>query len=240
MFRFLVPFKLLGLIGRWGLVVCAVAVVLLCLGSSMAGLEELWSRFSLTEEEEGREEVAHQDEVVIHRLVGKFFTKRVLNVDVVARTFKRLWKPSGKLKIRDIREGILLFAYEDTLDLERVLEYELWSYDKSLVVFKKATDIESIPFLEFDLVTFWMQIHNVPKKSLNHETCEAIGKTIVSMIQVANAEDDGSIGEFLRVRVAIDITKPLPRCCKLWSKGRHIGWVGIQYECLPNFFLLVR
>nr|POF26723.1 hypothetical protein CFP56_71386 [Quercus suber] len=36
----------------------------------MAGLGELWSRFSLTEEEEGGAEVSHQVETVIHRLIG--------------------------------------------------------------------------------------------------------------------------------------------------------------------------
>lgn len=42
-------------------------------------------------------------------------------------------------------------------------------------------------------------------------------------------------GEFLRVRIAIDISKPLPRCRKLWFEGKQIGWVGIKYERLPNF-----
>ena len=65
----------------------------------MAGLEELWSRFSLTEDEEGEAEVAHLEEVEVHRLAGKFFTKRTLNADVVACTFKPLWKPAGELKI---------------------------------------------------------------------------------------------------------------------------------------------
>lgn len=133
----------------------------------MVGLEELWSRFSLIKDEEGGAEVAHQEEVIIHRLAGKFFTKQVLNVDVVACTFKPLWKPTGELKIRDIGGGVLLFEFEDALDLERVLEYEPWSYVKSLVVFKKTPDIESIPFLEFDCVTFWVQIHNVLENSLN-------------------------------------------------------------------------
>ena len=91
----------------------------------------------------------------------------------------------------------MLFEFEDALDLERVLEYEPWSFDKSLVVFKKAPDVKSIPFLELDRVTFWVQIHNVLEKSLNHETGEAIGKTIGSMIQVANTEDGGAGGEFL-------------------------------------------
>ena len=55
-------------------------------------------------------------------------------------------------------------------------------YDKSLVVFKKVTDIESIPYLDFDQVMFWVQIHNVHEKSLNHETDEVIGKTISDVL----------------------------------------------------------
>ena len=64
----------------------------------MAGLDELWSRFSLTEEEEGGAKVSHQVETVIHRLTGKFFMKRVLNVDAVARTFNLCGNLTGNLK----------------------------------------------------------------------------------------------------------------------------------------------
>ena len=103
----------------------------------MATMEDLWARFSLTEEEEGGVEVPRQTEVVVHRLAGKFFTKRVLNVDAVARTFKPLWRVSGELKIRDLGENILLFEFDDNLDMERVLEYEPWSYDKSFVAFSE-------------------------------------------------------------------------------------------------------
>ena len=52
---------------------------------------------------------------------------------------------------------------------------------------------------------------------------------------MADSEDDGSGNEFLRVRVALDISKPLPRCCKLRFKGEHIGWVILKFERLPNF-----
>ena len=102
----------------------------------MATMEDLWARFSLTEEEEGGVEVPRQTEVVVHRLAGKFFTKRVLNVDAVARTFKPLWRVSGELKIQDLGENILLFEFDDNLDMERVLEYKPWSYDKSFVAFQ--------------------------------------------------------------------------------------------------------
>ena len=73
---------------------------------------------------------------MIHRLAGRFFTKRVVNMDVVVRTFKPLWKPISELKIRDVGENILLFEFEDVLDLKCVLDFEPWSYDKNLVAFQ--------------------------------------------------------------------------------------------------------
>lgn len=72
----------------------------------MAGLDELLSCFSLTEEEEGAVEVPKQEVEQIYRLAGKFFTKQILNVNAMARTFKPLWKPIRELKIRDIGENI--------------------------------------------------------------------------------------------------------------------------------------
>nr|POF22461.1 hypothetical protein CFP56_49785 [Quercus suber] len=118
-----------------------------CFG--MAGLEEMWARFSLSKEEERGADVDGQEESIIHHLVGKFFTKRVVNIDAVAYTFKPLWKPRGELKILDVGDNILLFEFKDCLDLESVLEFELWSYDKSLVVFQRALDAESTPSLDF-------------------------------------------------------------------------------------------
>nr|POE82681.1 hypothetical protein CFP56_61986 [Quercus suber] len=141
----------------------------------MAGLDEMWARFSLSGEEERGAEVLRQKELVVQRLVGKFLTKRVLNVDVVARTFKPLWKPIGELKLQDIGDNILLFKFEDILDLERVLEYEPWSYDRNLVVFQRTIDAELALLLDYSSTTFWMQIHNIPLNLVTQETGESIG-----------------------------------------------------------------
>ena len=52
---------------------------------------------------------------------------------------------------------------------------------------------------------------------------------------MADPEDDGTGGEFLRVRLKLDIHRPLPRCCKLWNADKLVGWVGLKFERLPNF-----
>ena len=141
----------------------------------------------------------------------------------------------GEIKIRDIGGNILLFEFDDALDLERVLELEPWTYDKILVVFWHAVDVESAPLLSFNSITFWVQLHNIPNQCLTQATGEAMGNTIGSIVQVANLEDDGEGGKFLQIRLLIDITKPLPRCCKLWSEGEHVGWALLKFERFPNF-----
>ena len=203
--------------------------------SIMAGLENLWSHFTLDDEEEYRAEVPKSVEALVHRLAGRFFTKRTLNVESIARTFKLLWKPTRELKLRDLGDNIILFEFLDALDLAWVLEFELWTFDKNIVVFREVTEVEEVPTLEFSMVNFWVQLHNLPPISLNHATGEAIANTIGKVIDVVDPEDDGEGGEFLRGRISIDITKPLPRCRKLWSKRKQLGWVGIKYERLPNF-----
>ena len=56
-------------------------------------------------------------------------------MEAVGRMFKPLWKLKGELKIRDLGDSILVFDFEEGLNLERVLELEPWMYDKHMVVF---------------------------------------------------------------------------------------------------------
>lgn len=201
----------------------------------MSNIEDLWSWFSLTEEVEQGADVPRKKEASIVHLAVKFFTKRVVNAEAVGRTFKPLWKPIGEMKIRDIGGKILLFEFDDAMDLERVLEFEPWSYNKSLVIFQWAVDMESVLLLAFDSVTFWVQLHNVLDQCQTQATGEAVGNMIGTLIQVADPEDDGEGGKFLRILAKIDITKALPQCYKLWSGGERVGWALLKFEQLPNF-----
>jgi len=78
----------------------------------------MWSHFNLSEEEEVGTEVSKQNEKEIHRLASRFFIKQVLNLEAMGRTFKPLWKLIGELKIRDLGDNILVFYFENGLDLE--------------------------------------------------------------------------------------------------------------------------
>ena len=180
-------------------------------------------------------DVPSNRESSIHCLASKFLTKRIINAEVVARTFKPLWKLVGELKIRDVGGNILVFEFDDALDLDRVLEFEPWSYDKSLVIFQKTEDVKAALSLDYATTSFWVQLHNVPEKSLTQETREVVGNIIGTTIKVADPKDGGAGCEFLQFRVSMNIAKPLPCCYELKCEGKHIGWALLKFERLLNF-----
>lgn len=55
-------------------------------------------------------------------------------------------------------------------------------------------------------------------------------------MEVAINEHGRVDGETLRIRVKMDVTKPLGRRVNLWLDGEEeVRWFFLQYEQLPNF-----
>lgn len=67
----------------------------------------------------------------------RFLTRRALNTDAVARTFKPLWKAENGFTVSNEGEHKVLFIFDNEADVDHILSTEPWSFDKSLVVLEK-------------------------------------------------------------------------------------------------------
>ena len=170
-----------------------------------------------------------------YTLAAKFFTRRIINVEAITRTFKPLWRAEKSISARDIGDNIVLFEFEEKADLERVLLLEPWSYDKYLVAFRHLEEDTEIESLAFDHAVFWVQIENLPILSQRREVAESLGASIGEVLKSTGSDAELGGGKGLRVRVRVNITQPLSRGRKIgMARGRE-GWVSFKYERLPNF-----
>lgn len=90
-----------------------------------------------------------------------------------------------------------------------------WSFEQCLLVMKKLQQNVSLYDVPLNSVEFWVQAHNLPLSFFKHKVAEIIGSTLGVLVSVDKKNFEGSWKSFMRVRVLIDITKPLRKRMKL-------------------------
>ena len=68
---------------------------------------------------------------------------------------------------------------------------------------------------------------------LNEKTAYGIGKSL-GLVSKASQAEELIGGNFLRIRVGVNVTKPLNRGRKVLDNDEEV-WVSFKYEKMPNF-----
>ncbi|CAI9761214.1 unnamed protein product [Fraxinus pennsylvanica] len=88
--------------------------------------------------------------------------------------------------------------------------------------------------MQFDVAALWVQFHNLPFAGMSRETGIKLGSSMGNVEDVEVDEDDVGWGSSLRVKIALNLRKPLARGRMVMLEGVKT-WVPIQYEKLPWF-----
>ncbi|XP_058185666.1 uncharacterized protein At4g02000-like [Rhododendron vialii] len=110
-----------------------------------------------------------------------------------------------------------------------------WSVMGCLLILRKWEANRTLEELDFDFSPFWVQIQGLPFCFLNAKSGLKIAEALGEVIAVADPEKERKLMKFIRVRVWVDITKPLKRGFFLRRPGEENLWVKFRYERLSNF-----
>ncbi|KAL7264932.1 hypothetical protein ACSBR1_002812 [Camellia fascicularis] len=156
-------------------------------------------------------EVTDECEDVSHRcLVGKILAPKILHKPAVTKILLTAWKPRASVSITPWKENLYLFQFDDLEDRSRVLLEAPWSVMGSLLVLQTLQPGMAAEDLDFRWSPFWVQIHGLPFGKMTRAHGEVIGNRIGRLVE-AEAPSDGLLlhRSFLRLRIEVDVTKPL-------------------------------
>lgn len=198
---------------------------------------ERWKEVSLSkEEEEGitvEDDELFSDEIFRHTLVSKLWTDNSYNVRAFKQTMTQAWRHKNPIEIQDLNKNLFLFRFSSKRDAENVSRNGPWSFDRNLLILERVTGEERSSDLEMYHVSFWVRVYDLPLKLRSDSMAKKL-VDIVGKFEEADLKDSNRLGRSLRVKVAIDIRKPLKRGTVVRYQGRDLR-VYFKYERLPNF-----
>lgn len=203
-------------------------------------IEEKYAALTLDEEEDTGlvledDEIAEYEENNRFILVGKLLTEKPVKFNFMKETLAAAWRPGKGMTVKEATENIYIFQFFHEVDMNRILEDGPWAYEQSLLVLKKLQPYQSPNEIPFTTVEFWVQVHNLPVGYSSERTMKAIGDYVGEFVYVDKNSFDGSWKAFHRIRVLIDVAKPLKRKMKIKKAGGSWSWIEFKYERLPTF-----
>jgi hypothetical protein len=168
--------------------------------------------------------------------VGRLGVPKKLNKEAFKAVLQRIWRPSGQLVVKEIKENLWLFEFSEDRDKQKVLAGRPWSYDRTLLILNEFDGKISLSQIDFSSTPIWIQIHDMSLGCMNRVVGGQIGSSLGEVEDVVVVEDDVGWGRYLRIRVAINLYHPLERGRTLLISGKSC-WVSFKYEKLPIFCL---
>lgn len=143
-------------------------------------------------------------------LVGKLVSNQIVSKNIIISMLISGWRPSGNLSFKVLGDNIFLLDFKYIWDKERVMEGCLWVFEGSLFAMDEFDGITPPNKLDFEHAAFWVRMFNLPLACISQTVGSQIGSSM-GMVEEVDMDEEGlGWGEYLRVRIKLDFTKPLP------------------------------
>jgi hypothetical protein len=182
------------------------------------------------------------DDISVHSkwaLIGKVLSPSTLHISTIAAALRPAWGNPRGLLLNPTGVNIFVAEFGTKADMDRVLDGSPWVVGKRAVLLQ-GFDADLKPQeMTFNKLRLWVRIVNPPFGYMHQKWGKAIGSSFSSdgCVPVVDCAADGRCwGSYMRVRVEVDVDKPLRRGVTVFSQRRQTtDWFSLQYEDLPHY-----
>lgn len=155
-------------------------------------------------------------------LVGRFLTEKTINDRAMKSKLADVWKPAMGITIKELESGIYLFQFYHPEDLNWVMNGGPWSFDNimlALAVIPPGENPVKVPLVSINI---WIQIHDLPSGLMTEAVGKQLGNFFGDYITYDHKNDSSLWRDCMRIKIKLDIRKPLKRKKKITnSKGKE-------------------
>ena len=121
------------------------------------------------------------------------------------------------------------------VDLKRVMAGGPWTYDNHLLILHWIQLGEYPNQIALNSIEIWVQIFDLPSSCMLESVAKQLGNYIGSFLEYDTSNNGGSLNEYMRLRVSIDVRPLLKRGKRLRTPNGDMLFVSFKYERLSLF-----
>lgn len=146
-----------------------------------------------------------------HTLVAKIITK-IRNRNAVKEILYKAWQAYEGLLISDRGPNMFFLTFTDVIHAKDVMKKSPWC--NHLVSLQYEIPKAAIAELDFPHNPFRIQIQNLPLENLNTQSAMTQLQKVGNIMEIEDPLVNGTlVRDFIRGRVLVDVSKPLPTGC---------------------------
>lgn len=168
-------------------------------------------------------------------LVGKFLTEGIYDFPAMQHTLAALWKPGRGVYIKALEANLFLFQFYHEIDIKRVIDGSPWSFNRKVLLIARMQENVNPRCMPLNTLDLWVQIHDMQPGFMSEKIIMEVGNQIGTYVSSCPNNYKGVWREYMRIRITMDISKPLRRRMKVRKSGNEWSWINFKYENVPTF-----
>lgn len=139
------------------------------------------------------------------------------------------------LSVKDLDQGLFLFQFYRKEDMQWVLKGGPWSFDNAMVALEKVEKGQNPASVKPCFLNIWIQLYNLPVGYMVETVGKQLGNFFGEFLEYDTKNSTPIWRECMRVRIRLDVRKPIKRKKKIVKKDDQEFSIDCKYERLGEF-----
>nr|XP_020172133.1 uncharacterized protein LOC109757717 [Aegilops tauschii subsp. strangulata] len=200
--------------------------------------EDLLARLTLQEEEEDdfvwEEELPDSLEPAKWLAIARVHTPKSFSPNALYGDMRAAWNPARPVVWRKIKENLFTEQFGCLGDWNKAMLEGPWLFRDQAVIMEEYDGFKNPVSFKLDKLAVWAQIHRLPNNFLIEPAVRGLASRIGEVEEVQLKLLAGYFGEFVRVKIKIDINAKIKHFVT-GKKGDERIKYQVKYEKLPIF-----
>ncbi|CAN1338792.1 hypothetical protein LINPERPRIM_LOCUS38223, partial [Linum perenne] len=149
----------------------------------------------------------------------------------MSRKLPQLWSKKGNIEVSDVGFGFYIVRFETVADHERALFGGPWMINDHYVVIQEWRPYFRPEETVLSTLCVWVRLPGLPFEYFDRSILKIIGDRIGRTVRIDHTTLEGSRGNFARICVEVDLSKPLLSKYRLRRRVRRVEYEGLHVIC---------